>query len=47
MNIERIADHAVNIVELARSRHKRNIQFSEMGKVELEHIRQLVGGQSG
>jgi len=41
-DIERIADHAVNVVELARNRHKRNIQFSEEGKVELNHIRQLV-----
>jgi phosphate:Na+ symporter len=41
-DIERIADHAVNIVELARNRQKRNIQFTEMGKVELDHIRQLV-----
>jgi len=41
-DIERIADHAVNIVELARIRHKRNIQFTEIGKVELNHIRQLV-----
>ena len=41
-DIERIADQSVNIVELARSRHKRKIEFSEAGKVELNHIQQLV-----
>ncbi len=41
-DIERIADHAVNIIELARTRNKRNVQFTEMGKVEFDHIRQLV-----
>jgi len=41
-DIERIADQAVNIVELARSRHKGNIRITAAGTVELLHIRQLV-----
>lgn len=41
-DLERIADHAVNIVELARNRHKRNIQFTDEGKMELYSIRKLV-----
>lgn len=41
-DIERIADHAVNIVEIAENRHKRNIPVTVEGSVELLHIRQLV-----
>ncbi|SEM24043.1 phosphate:Na+ symporter [Syntrophus gentianae] len=46
-DIERIADHAVNIVELARNRHERNIQITVEGSVELLHIRQLVEANLG
>jgi len=41
-DIERIADHAVNIVDLARTKNKWNIQITVEGSVELLHIRQLV-----
>ena len=41
-DIERIGDHAINIVELARSKHYRNIQFTQKGEDELQEIEGLV-----
>jgi len=41
-DIERIGDHAVNIVELAESKQKRHVLFSEPGKDELKDIAALV-----
>ncbi|MBN2123891.1 MAG: Na/Pi cotransporter family protein, partial [Deltaproteobacteria bacterium] len=41
-DIESIGDHAINIVELARSKHHRNIEFSALGEAELKEIEALV-----
>ncbi|MFA7465123.1 MAG: Na/Pi cotransporter family protein [Syntrophales bacterium] len=41
-DIERIGDHSVNLVELAHQKHRRDIQFSVMGMMELHEIRLLV-----
>jgi phosphate:Na+ symporter len=41
-DIERIGDHSVNLVELAAQKHRRRIQFSAMGIMELQEIRLLV-----
>jgi phosphate:Na+ symporter len=41
-DIERIGDHAVNIVELARSKHYRKIQFSRQGEEEIKVIEDLI-----
>jgi phosphate:Na+ symporter len=41
-DIERIGDHAVNIVELARSKYRRHIEFTPQGEEELKEIEALV-----
>lgn len=41
-DIERIGDHAINIVELARSKHYRNILFTQQGEEEIKAIEDLV-----
>lgn len=41
-DIERIGDHAINIVELSRSKHDRNIQFTQQGEEEVKAIEDLV-----
>jgi phosphate:Na+ symporter len=41
-DIERIGDHAMNILELARSKHHRGVQFSWEGEKEKREIERLV-----
>jgi phosphate:Na+ symporter len=41
-DIERIADHAMKLVDLSRDKHRRRISFTEMGKMELQGIIRLV-----
>jgi phosphate:Na+ symporter len=41
-DIERIADHAVTLSELAERKHKRKIVFTEFGKEDLREITDLV-----
>ncbi|MDX9744975.1 MAG: Na/Pi cotransporter family protein [Syntrophales bacterium] len=41
-DIERIADHAMNIVDLSRSKHNRHIQFSPEGEEEIKIIEDLI-----
>jgi phosphate:Na+ symporter len=42
-DIERIADHATNLAEIAEMKHKRGIAFTEAGQEELTAIKTLVG----
>ncbi len=41
-DIERIADHAVNIAELAELKHRRNVQFSTYADSDFDEIKNLV-----
>ena len=41
-DLERISDHAVNIMEVAEEMHQKKIQFSPQAKMEIEVIKQAV-----
>ncbi len=41
-DIERIADHSVNILELARQKYRRDVGFTPWGHAEVEEIRGLI-----
>ncbi len=43
-DIERIADHAVNILELCKHKHERNVNFTRTAYEELDEIGKLLTG---